>query len=373
MGTGVDYDCLIAGAGVVGLACAAALAKTGHAVLVVERHDGICRETSSRHSEVVHAGIYYPPGSRKARTCVRGRRLLVERCDRLGIAAPRVGKLIVATDDAEAAALPALLETGEANDVEGLELVDGAGIARLEPGTAGVAALWSPASGIVDSHAFAASLEAEARAGGADVVFGATLVGADREADGTWSLSIETGGALTRVRARATINATGLGQPAVSALVGLGDRHPQYPCKGVWFRIADRHRGRLRRLVYPVGRATDGGLGVHSCLDVGGGLKLGPDAEWIHGPPFDLTVDPGKRDAFWRAGRRLFDWLEPDDLTPDQAGVRAKPVPGPGQFGDFVVEESLPGWVTLAGIESPGFTASLALAEEVSALVAGAG
>ncbi len=362
----MDYDVLVVGAGVVGLACAAALSAT-RSVLVVERHDGICRETSSRNSEVVHAGVYYPEGSRKALSCVRGRHLLYERCDRLGIASPRIGKVIVALGDSEAAELEGLLARGRANGVEGLTLVDRTELRRLEPGTDGDAALWSPWSGIVDSHRFAASLEAEAEAGGADVLFDANVVGADSTAGG-WDVAVEHGGSRTRVRARAVINAAGLGQPAVSALVGI-DAYPNYACKGVWFAVSPRHRGRVQRLVYPVGRATDGGLGVHICLDVGGGLRLGPDFEWVDGPPFDLYVDPAKRDVFWRAGRRLFAWLEPEDLTPDMAGVRSKPVPGPGMFRDFVVAMDLPGWITLAGIESPGLTSSLALAEEVAALL----
>lgn len=362
----MDYDAIVVGAGVVGLACAAAV-SADRRVLIVERHEGICRETSSRNSEVVHAGIHYPPGSRKAVSCVRGRRLLYERCDRLGIAAPRTGKVIVAIDDAEVTELEGLLIRGRANGVEGLALVDAGELARLVPGTSGVAALWSPASGVVDSHRFAASLQAEAEASGADVIFGATVVGAEA-VPGGWSVSVDHEGSRTRVRARDMINAAGLGQPEVSALVGI-DAYPQYPCKGVWFNVSPRHHGRVKRLVYPVGRATDGGLGVHLCLDVGGGLKLGPDFEWIDGPPFDLSVDPGKRDAFWRAGRRLFDWLEPDDLTPDQAGIRAKPVPGPGMVRDFEVVMDRPGWITLAGIESPGLTSSLALAQEVAELV----
>jgi L-2-hydroxyglutarate oxidase LhgO len=363
----VDYDVVVVGAGIVGLACAARLASPHVRVLLLERHEGICRETSSRNSEVVHAGIYYPTGSRKALSCVRGRRMLVQRCDRLGIPAPRTGKLIVATDDGEAAELEGLLARGRANGVEGLQWVDRTGIERLEPGTTGCAAIWSPQSGIVDSHGLAASLQAEAEAGGADVLFGARVVGADR-VRGAWEVGVEHGQALTRVRAQAVINAAGLGQPEVSAFVGI-TAYPQNPCKGVWFAVSSRHRGRVRRLVYPVGRAADGGLGVHLCLDVGGGMRLGPDIEWVEGPPFDLTVDATRRDAFWRAGRRLLPWLEPEDLTPDMAGIRAKPVPGPGMFGDFVVSQDLPGWVTLAGIESPGLTSALALAEEVRGLL----
>ena len=374
-----DFDVLVVGAGVVGLATAARLARPDRSLLLLERHEGICRETSSRNSEVVHAGIYYPPGSLKARACVRGKHLLYERCARLDIPAPRVGKYIVATDDEEAARLGGLAQRAEANGVRDLVRLDGAAMSRRHPDIPGVAALWSPSSGVVDSHRYAASFEAEARASGADVVFHTSVLGAERTGD-LYSVRTRSGGQEFTVTARCVVNAAGLGQDRLSAAAGIDideAGYRQYPCKGGWFAIDPRHRGRLECLVYPVGSASGGGLGVHLCLDVGGGMRLGPDWTWLGDPPFDLTVDPTRARAFWDAGRKLLPWLELEDLTPDQAGVRAKLVPQAGMFRDFVVAEEsargMPGWVTVAGIESPGLTAAAALAEEVERVLIEAG
>mgnify|MGYP002632221232 CR=1 FL=1 len=367
-----DYDFVVVGAGVVGLAVAAGLARRGR-LLLVERHDGICRETSSRSSEVVHAGIYYPPGSLKARTCVRGKELLYRRCEERGIAAPTVGKLIVALEASELPRMQHLAERAAANCVP-VERLDAADLRRRWPDVPGLAALWSPTTGVVDSHAYAASFEAEARARGADILFRSEVVGVD-QGDGH-RLTVRCGAEDAAVSARVVVNAAGLGQDRLSAMAGLDlDRLGirQHPCRGSWFSISERHRGRIGTLLYPVGSASGGGLGVHLCLDVGGGMRLGPDWEWVQGPPFDLEVTDQHRDAFWQAGRRLMPWLERDDLRPDQSGVRAKLVPAAGAFRDFVLREESaegrPGWVTLAGIESPGLTAAAALAEEVDGLL----
>ena len=371
MGTGsFDYDVAVVGAGVVGLAAAARLARPDRSLALLERHDGICRETSSRNSEVVHAGLYYDNGSLKARACVRGRRLLYERCDRLGVTAPRIGKLVVATDPSELSDLERLTRRARRNGVEGLELLSSHQLRDREAGVPGVGALWSPQTGVVDSHAFAASFQAEAEAAGADVVFNSPVVTAE---------PLDTGGYLlgtpdASLTARVVVNAAGLGQPALSEAIGIDldeAGYRQHPCKGVWFKVADRHRGRLTSLVYPVVKRGDASLGVHICIDVAGGLKIGPDLEWIGDPPFDLSVDPGRRRSFFEATSRLFPWLTEEDLSPDMAGVRAKLLPGRG-FADFIVAEEsargLPGWITLAGIDSPGLTASMALAEEVASL-----
>ena len=343
-------------------------------MLVIERHDGICRETSSRHSEVIHAGIYYPTGSLKARSCVRGRALLIERCARLGIKAPLCGKVIVAHRHSQVHALEELLIQGQANGVEGLQLVGPNELARLEPETEGVAALWSPASGVVDSHGLAASFEAEATHHGADLVFDAELVGVQQSPTG-YRLHISQGRDRFDVDCVRVVNAAGLGQDTVSSMIGMDlDQagYRQHPCRGGWFRIASRHHGRVQRLVYPVGHASDPGLGIHGCLDVGGGMRLGPDFEFVQSRAdgeFDLNLSEARRDVFFAAGVRLFPWLKRDDLTPDGSGIRAKLVPRPGMWRDFVLTEEsargLPGWVTLAGIESPGLTAAAALAEDV--------
>ena len=371
-----DFDIVVVGAGVVGLAAAARLARHG-SLLLVERHEGICRETSSRSSEVVHAGIYYPPGSLKARTCRRGKALLYERCEDRGIDALRVGKLIVALDEDELPRMGELSDRAAANGVP-LEELDSATLRRRWPGVPGRAALWSPSTGIVDSHRYGASFEAEARGRGADVLMHSEVVAAAYT--GCHRLTVRCAGEDTQVTTRVVVNAAGLGQDRLSRQAGLDvDRlgYRQHPCKGDWFAIDDRHRGRVGALLYPVGSAAGGGLGVHLCLDVGGGMRLGPDSRWVDGPPFDLRVDPQKAEAFWRAGKRLMPWLEPHDLRPDMAGIRPKLASQPGQFRDFIVREEgaegRPGWVTLAGIESPGLTAAAALAEEVEAVLVSAG
>ena len=367
-----DFETVVIGAGVVGLAVAARLARRGP-LLIVERHDGICRETSSRNSEVVHAGIYYPPGSLKARSCVRGKLLLYERCDRLGIAAPRVGKYIVARSDAETDDLLELQRCARENGAGELELIDAAELRRRTDGqVAGGPALWSPTTGVVDSHAYAASFLAEAEAHGATMVLRTEVIDVDRG----WSLTTRgPDGEVFTVTARTVVNAAGLGLPQVSRMVGIVDEgYRQHPCKGDYFAIAPRHRGRIASLVYPVGKATGAGLGVHLTVDTGGSMRLGPDWEYLPPePPYSLHVDPAKRRAFFVGCSWMFPWLTEDDLTPELSGIRPKRQPAGGPFHDFVVAESargLPGWVTLAGIESPGLTASAALAEEVERLLA---
>lgn len=376
---GADYDVAVIGAGIVGLAVAAALARPQRSVLLLERHDGICRETSSRNSEVVHAGLYYEPSSLKARACVRGNELVYERCRRLGIGVSRIGKLVVAAGLDEVPDLEALAARARACGARGVREVTAGELREIEPHVSGACALLSETTGIVDSHGLASSLRAEAEAGGADVALLSEVVGAEPTAGGGYRLAVRAGAAVERATARIVVNAAGLGQPDLSVAAGIdldAAGYRQYPCKGVWFRVADRHRGRLRHLVYPVVRPGDPFLGVHACLDLAGGLRLGPDLEWVAGPPFDLSVDPGRRRAFWESARRLLPWLEEQDLRPDMAGIRAKLLPGRG-FADFVLAEEgargLPGWITLAGIESPGLTAALALAEMVAGIVGNLG
>ena len=377
MAKGCDWDVVIVGAGVVGLACAALVARPGRRVLVVERHDGICREGSSRNSEVVHAGLYYPAESLKARSCVEGRRALYDRCERMKIPFRKCGKLIVATEMDQLSDLEELKERGTTNGVEGLRLLNHSEFSAIEPEVRGLAALYSPESGIVDSHSFARSYEVEAIGKGATVALRTELVAAEVLSDGyRVELRLEGEPEPFSTTSRTVINAAGLGQDRVSALVGLdvdAAGYRQHWCKGDWFNVAPRHHGRLSSLIYPVGRASDAGLGIHSCMDMGGGLRLGPDAEWVDDRSEHLMADEGKRHTFWVATSKLFPWLEEDDLSPDQAGLRPKLSRRTGEFRDFVVEEEsdkgLPGWITLAGIESPGLTASPALAEQVAALL----
>jgi L-2-hydroxyglutarate oxidase LhgO len=363
----------VVGAGIVGLASAAKLAAQGRSLVVLERNAGIAQETTSRNSQVVHAGIYYPQDSLKATLCVAGRHALVQRCRERGIGYRRIGKCIVATDASETAELEALLRRGMANGVEELEWIDAAEMRRLEPDVAAVAALRSPASGIVDAHELALSYQAEAEEGGAVVLVGHEVVGLSRDS-GAWRLEARASdGEVESVRCAAVVNAAGLAADRVAELAGVdvdaaGLR--LHPCKGDYFALAPGAPLQVRRLVYPVPAGP--GLGVHATLDLGGRIRFGPDASYVAAPHYD--VDAGKAKGFAEAISRYLPGMRAEWLTPDQAGVRPK-LSGPGEpFRDFVVREEsalgLPGLVDCVGIESPGLTAAPAIAERVAELLA---
>jgi L-2-hydroxyglutarate oxidase LhgO len=362
----------VIGAGVVGLATAAALARRGREVVVLERHDAIALEATSRNSEVVHAGLYYPPDSIKARTCREGRARLYARCREWKVPHRRIGKLVVACEADEIPKLEALAERGRANGAPGLEILDGRATARMEPAVRARAALLSPDSGIVDAHAYARSFQAEAERHGASLVFRCELLGVEPDGDG-YRLSVRSEGARQDVHAAGVVNAAGLAADRVAAWVGLDvDRLGcrLHYCKGDYFALAPGAPLRVERLVYPV--PSGPGLGIHATPDLAGRLRFGPDAEYVDAP--DYAVRPEKARAFARAAGRFLPGLRAEWLTPDFAGVRAR-LAAPGEpFRDFVLAErsaeGRPGWVDLVGIESPGLTAAAALGEEAAALLA---
>lgn len=362
-------DAVVIGAGATGLACAAALARRGREVLVLEANAAAGREISSRNSEVVHAGLYYPPASLKAVTCVEGRQLLYARCQKLGIPHRQTGKLVVATTPEESAVLEEIRERGLANGAGELELLDARELTRREPRVRGVAALWSPESGIVDAHALVASYQAEAEALGTTLVLHTRVVALERRGE-LWRVeTADTAGERSAVDAPRVVNAAGLGSDAVAELAGLdvdGLGWRLRPCKGDYFAVAPGLGALTRHLVYPV--PVPGGLGVHVTPDLGGRYRLGPDIEWVERPRYD--VDPAKGARFAREVVRYLPEIREEHLTPDFAGVRPK-LSGPGEAPrDFVIEEAsaTPGLVHLIGIESPGLTAAGAIAERVASL-----
>lgn len=361
----MDTDVAVIGAGVVGLACAAALARRGHDVIVLERHDGPGRETSSRSSGVVHAGLYDPPGSRKAATCVEGRALLYARCARDGVPHAKTGKLVVATSDDEVELLEALATRGRANGAGALRMLGRAEVRRLEPRVRAAAALFSPESGIVDVHALATSHAAEAQAHGASFAYRTSVEGLEPRADGWALVTRDAGGERVVLRARRVVNAAGLGADRVASMAGLDVDTLGWrirPCKGDYFALAPRLGAITTHLVYPV--PTHAGLGVHVTMDLGGRYRAGPDAEYVDAPRYD--VSPDRASAFGAALRRYLPEVRDDELTPDYAGVRPK-LYGPGEpQRDFVLEERPLGLVHLVGIESPGITAAEALARLVA-------
>ena len=363
-----SVECVVIGAGVVGLAVARALAQAGIEVMVLEREYGIGFETSSRNSEVIHAGIYYPQGSLKARACVAGRRKLYAYCAEHGVPHKRLGKLIVACEESELSLLEGIRRRAAANGVEDLEFVDRAELNRLEPALAALGGLISPSTGIIDSHALMLAYQGEAEAAGAMVVFRAPVEGG-RVTDRGVELQIGGDEKMT-LSCRLLVNSAGLYAPALARrIAGIPPSSipRDYLCRGVYFTLTGR--APFSRLIYPAPERA--GLGVHLTLDLAGQARFGPDVEWID--QVDYTVDPRRGDGFYAAIRRYWPALPDGALQPGYAGIRPKIV-GPGETaGDFIVqgplEHGIPGLVNLYGIESPGLTASLALADQVCALV----
>ena len=356
-----SIDCVVIGAGVVGLAVARALALEGREVVVLEAADAIGTETSSRNSEVIHAGIYYPAGSLKARFCVEGKHFLYAYCAERGIPHRRCGKMIVATRPGQDAYLDKLRAQAIANGVDDLQLVDGAAARAIEPELACDAALLSPSTGIIDSHSLMLAYQGDAEANGAMVAFLSPVLGGDVRNDG---IDLRVGGAEpTTLRARLVVNAAGLGAQAVAgSIAGIPAARvpPLHYAKGNYFSLAGRSP--FSRLVYPVPEA--GGLGVHISIDLAGQARFGPDVEWIDDIAYD--VDPRRADGFYAEVRRYWPGLRDGALQPAYAGIRPKLGPAGTPAADFVVEgpedHGVPGLVNLFGIESPGLTASPAIA-----------
>lgn len=357
-----ETECIVIGAGVVGLAVARALALAGREVVVLEAEGAIGTGTSSRNSEVIHAGIYYPSGSLKARYCVPGREMLYRYCETRGIRHRRLGKLIVAQDVDEAAVLEKLAEQAQRKGVTDLRRLDRAGVAKREPALRAHSALLSPSTGIIDSHGLMLSLQGDAEDHGAVFVFRSPVVAGKVSDDGA---TVEVGGAEpATITARCVVNAAGLAATAISAsFEGLASPPPgiRY-AKGNYFSLAARVP--FSHLIYPV--PEPGGLGVHLTLDLEGRARFGPDVEWIDAP--DYAVDSARAEPFYRAIRRYWPGLPDNSLQPDYCGIRPKIV---GQdTADFVIDADDAGVINLYGIESPGLTACLAIAEDVAGMVA---
>jgi L-2-hydroxyglutarate oxidase LhgO len=360
-------DALVVGAGVVGLAVARALALTGREVVALEREAAIGTGTSSRNSEVVHAGIYYPADSLKAQLCVQGKAMLYAYCAERGIAHQRCGKLIVATTASQLAALPTIVEKARANGVDDLELLDRAQAQAMEPALACLGAVWSPSSGIVDSHALMLSLQGDLEHAGGLVACHAAVRSMAVRDDG---IEVLTADGL-RLLARTVVNAAGLDACALAQRIdGLDPRHvPRaWYAKGSYFTLAGR--APFQRLIYPAPEPDRhlAGLGVHLTIDLGGQAKFGPDVQWTDDPT-DWQVDPARGGAFYAEVRRYWPALPDGALLPGYAGIRPK-ISGPNEpAADFLIQgpdaHGVPGLVNLFGIESPGLTSSLAIAERV--------
>ena len=369
-----DFDLVVIGAGVVGLAVAARAAGEVESLVLFERHESFGRETSSRNSEILHAGIYYESGTLKADLCVEGLRELYRLAEERGVPHRQCGKVIVAVTDDEVASLEALKARGETAGAEGLRMLSRAEVRKAEPNMVAVAGLLSPRTGIIDSHRLMNTFKQEAEAGGADLVFGAEVRGLERDA-GLWRIGYRDAEEDGTVTARAVVNAAGLGAQDVMRLAGLDPQAlglRRFLCKGSYFSVGGPKRGMVSSLVYPSPHADLAGLGIHTVVDLGGGLKLGPDAVYVE--EIDYTVDPSARETFCESVRPFLPWLEPEDLAPDMSGIRPK-LAGPGEPArDFHIAHEdaagAPGFFNMAGIESPGLTASPAIGRMVSEMIA---
>jgi L-2-hydroxyglutarate oxidase LhgO len=367
-----EVDIIIIGAGVVGLAIAAEVSQINKNVFVFEKNRTFGLETSSHNSEVIHAGMYYPENSFKAKFCVGGNALLYELCEKFNINYKKLGKLIVAADDVEAKEVERLYHQGLKNGVGGLQIIERDDIKKLEPNVNAVEALLSPSTGVIDSHNLLRCFSGRAKENGAEFVFNTEVIGIERKS-GSYRVGIRDDEGISSVTARVVINAAGLSSDRIAQSAGIDLVKAGYIlhyCKGQYFSL-DPKIGRLvHRLVYPVPEQS--GVGIHVTLSIDGSVRLGPDTKYVN--KIEYTVNENDKTDFYRAVHRYLPSIEPDELSPDFAGVRPK-LQGKGEgFRDYVIrdeaDKGFPGLINLIGIESPGLTASPAIAKYVAGLTA---
>ncbi len=367
-----QVEIAVIGAGVVGLAVAHALSGHFQGIIVLEQHSSFGQETSSRNSEVIHSGIYYPPESLKTKLCIRGRRCLYEFCSRHKVPFHKLGKLLVATNACEQAVLQKLVENASACGIENVRSLSRSEVLSQEPSLRVRAAVLFEETGIVDSHALMNCLLALARSRGVDFSFSVKVVGIAHENNRYRVTVQEPNGERFSFLSNWVINCAGLNAPSVDEFLVAGNqkKYRLYPCKGQYFRIMHPEKFGIRHLVYPPPTAVS--LGIHLTPDLAGGLRLGPDAQYV--TAIDYAVRESDKTLFFESARTYLPDLSIQDLVPDIAGIRPK-LQGPDdQFQDFIVKEEsprgLPRLINLIGIESPGLTASLALGEYVREVVA---
>ena len=363
-----EFKIAVIGAGVIGLACAYELSRFSSDIVVLERNDSFGQETSSRNSEVIHAGLYYQPGSLKANTCIRGNRLLYELCAKHNIGHAKLGKLVIACDKAEELRIKEIYDNAVMSGAEGLRFVGKQEIKTMEPDIKAESAFYSPQTGIIDSHKLMGFFLRAARDRGVTFSFATRVEEIIHDRSGYQITVSEPSGERFSFSAQVLINAAGIYSDKVAAMAGLDiDKYGYrlHYCKGEYFRIASPGKFSIKRLIYPP--ATSISLGIHITPDLGKGLRLGPDAHYVDS--IDYSVDPNARQEFFDSVRKFLPALELSDLVPDTAGVRPKIQREKEGFTDFVIsheaDKGLPGFINMVGIESPGLTACLAIGEMV--------
>jgi L-2-hydroxyglutarate oxidase LhgO len=370
----MDAETTIIGAGVIGLAIAQKFSENSKDVFIIERHSTFGQETSSRNSEVIHAGIYYPKGSLKASLCLKGKKMLYEYCAKYNVPVNHCGKLIVATSEKEIPVVNEIKRNAEGNGVDDLVEIGSDRIKEMEPNIFALKALFSPSTGVVDTHSLMKQYETNIVNSGGQIVYGSEVKGIRRIAGGYEVTLCESDQSLYTFSTRRLINSAGLTADKIAALIGITDESLKIRfCKGEYFRLRNPKNKLIQRLIYPVPVKDLEGIGVHVTLDITGGVKLGPDVTWLDSDIIDYKVDPLKQKTFFEDARKFLPFLEMDDISPEMAGIRPKlQVPG-GPLRDYYIREEsergFPGFINLIGMESPGLTSSLAIADYVYSLI----
>lgn len=366
-----EVDIAIIGAGVIGLAIACEVARQKEGVFVFEKNHTFGLETSSRNSEVIHSGIYYPEDSLKARFCIEGKGLLYELCERYGISYKKLGKIILATEEDEVKQLDKIYQQGKRNGVEDLTFLSRTELNKLEPNIEGRAGLFSPSTGIIDSRSLLQFFYGQAREKGVRFIFNSEVIGIEKTRT-KYKVQIRDREGISAFIARVVINAAGLNSDKVAQMLGIDIAQAGYQlhyCKGEYFSLSSKWRHLVSRLIYPTPEQV--GLGIHLTLALDGKVRLGPNARYVE--TIDYGVDETQKAAFYQAARKFLPYIELEDLEPEFAGIRPK-LQAPGEaFRDFVIAHEdrvgFTGLINLIGIESPGLTASPAIACHVAKMV----
>ena len=371
----MDADITIIGAGVIGLAIAEKVSGEHDNVFLIEKHLSFGQETSSRNSEVIHAGIYYTRDSLKANLCIEGKWLLYDYCRKYDVPFNNCGKLIVATSEEEIAVIEGIRQTAIKNGVDDLLVLGKEEIRELEPNIFALKALFSPSTGIVDSHSLMKQYETNAINNGCQVVYGSEVTGIRRIADGYRIDLFDADKKNYSFTSEIVINSAGLTADKVSEMVGITDDNLKILfCKGEYFRINPPKNKLIKRLVYPVPHHNMEGIGIHVTIDMGGGVKLGPDVKYLDSNVYDYKANCIKTERHSiRSAKKFLPFLEFDDIAPEMAGIRPK-IQKPGEpLRDFYIMEEtkrgFPGFINLIGMESPGLTSSIAIAKYVNGLI----
>lgn len=366
-------DIAIIGGGVIGLASASEVARKSRDVFIFERDKTFGQEASSRNSEVIHSGIYYPKGSLKARTSLEGNRLLYEICEENNIPFRRTGKLIVATNSLEASQLDELILRGEGNGVEGVEMISSREVAKIEPQVKAEKAIFIPSTGIIDSHCLMEYFLFKAKGGGADIVYDSEVTGIEKRG-AEYILTVRSEDETYQLSSRVVINCAGLDSDTISEKAGIEkEEYSLHYCKGDYFRVGNGKNRLVTHLVYPVPLPSGAGLGIHATPDLAGGLRIGPDAEYLASREVSYDIDPAKAAKFHESVKAFLPFVQEEDLSMDTSGVRSKLQDESEHFRDFVINHETAsgheGFINLIGIESPGLTASAAIARIVKEMV----